>query len=132
MDNLVGVEIPYNVSINNQSRNCGIESLGYLLDLLDIVDPKIAKYEECLEIILSSLRKNSFPFSFLGACIDDALNLRGTHKTPFDILSGIPEVKKFRDKLIPLLATGELEDLIFGINTPIEKLVNPNFPFSQN
>ena len=77
---------PERISEKPVDRNPASICIGYILDLLEIIDPEVATFEEGVEIMLESARKTNFSFFVLGAQVDDTYHLRGTHQLPLELM----------------------------------------------
>lgn len=108
----------------NRTRNPGIKAINYFNDLLRILNPDIAKYEEGVEMILRSLRKNGFfTFPMLGAMIDDTINRRSDAGYP-DFLADTEGAEQFMGVVLNTALPHEQAEIQYGISVPREVLLD--------
>jgi len=69
-------------------RNPANICVGYLLDLINMVDEKKVNYDDRVNSIISAMRKNNFSSYDFGFWIDDAEHLRGTAGLPGEFFFG--------------------------------------------
>lgn len=116
-----------------QKRGNGVKSMGYILDLIDIVNPDIADYGDCVEVFLDHIRKSEEMSLFLlGSMVDDSDNLRGTTNLTMDFFMDPTKVKTFEETLIPLLTEQELDQYNRGKLITINEVMTRLTSFSAN
>lgn len=105
-----------------QNREPGIICLGYLTDLLGIINPEVASYEAGVATVIDVMRSptNKMTALLFGAMVDDALKLRGSPdgKTPFDPYIDREAVTKFQEAFLKLATPQEIKQFNAGVNLP--------------
>lgn len=117
----IDVGLPSYIEPNKPDKdaaNPGVACAGYLLDLLFILDPKIASFNDGVKIIIDAIRNGNgkINFTLLGGIIDDAIHLRGTEDFPVDFIMSIKEAKDLRDSLKKYMKPKEIEQFEYGYN----------------
>lgn len=100
-------------------QNPGNVSLGILLDLLSMIDPETASFEDGVQTIIDIMRENPNQFVnpfILGTMFDDATHLRGTALFPFELLMSREEAERFQNTYFGLANTKELKLCQQGID----------------
>lgn len=105
--------------------------VGYLLDLVEIIDPAVAAYEERIEVLTEAVRNSGFDNYDLGSLFDDAVQMRGTGYVPYEVLLDRDEVINFRDLYVKNLSIGERDRFVQGYNANQINFFN-EFGFSEN
>lgn len=111
---------------DDSSTNPGNVCIGYLLDMLRIIDPKVASFDDGVAIIAQNIResKSSFSFFVLGVMVDDSMHLRGTGSLPFDPFADKEGAKQLKESLLQFVDGGERQDFEKGLSVTIGEMSN--------
>lgn len=111
---------------DDPSVNPGNVCIGYLLDMLRIIDPRVASFDDGVAIIAQNIResKSSFSFFMLGAMVDNSMHLRGTESLPFDPLADKEGAKQLKESLLQFVDGDERQDFEEGLNITIGEVSN--------
>lgn len=103
-------------------REPGVTCMGYLLDLIDIIDPQVASYDEGVQIVIDTIERSQWcNFFVLGAMIDDSRKLVSKSGIP-DVFMDPEAVEKFMTSLYPKLNEDQKLELDAGINMSIHHI----------
>lgn len=97
-------------------RNPGNVRVGYMMDLLNTVNPAMASYDESLSELLNALRGVGMNMFVLGAMVDDAVQLKGTVEVPFDYFGDSQGAIRFKNGLLTQLTPKESVEFVQGFN----------------
>lgn len=117
-----------------KDANVATGSVGYLLDLLQILNPQIALFDDGVGVIVEAIRAGSGGISFLllGSMIDDAEHLRGTKDLPFNPIMSVDMAVRLRDSLRRHLPPNELASFNKGYSVKYGDLFLKLFGRSVN
>lgn len=107
---------------NKNARNPGTMCVGFILDMLRIIDPKVASFEEGVSVVVEGIRESKYPFELLGAMVDDAIHLRGTEAIPFELFADREGTKQFRDLVLHFANDGEKKSFELGLKLTKEEM----------
>jgi len=100
----------------------GVDSMKSMLDVLHILDPKIASFDNGVEVILKSFRLQNTTDegifqggAILGWMIDDTVNLRAVNPTGRDIFADSEGAKRFLDTALRIGMPAEKAGIQQGI-----------------
>jgi len=104
-------------------RAQGTLCFNYLLDLLNIIDPKIATFDEGVKVIMESMRETDTSFNsyLLGVIVDDILNRKGTKVIPFEFYADLEETERFKQAYLRFASTEEKLSFTHGLNNTREE-----------
>ncbi len=105
--------------VKDQKRIAGAACIGYCLDLVSIVNPQIADFEDAVQIIVDNVKKTQgkYKWFFLGTFIDDCIKNATNPQFDFDYLIDIENTLKFRDTLLKLLPAKEKAKFMRAFDT---------------
>lgn len=111
------------ISPSMSPRNLGNVHVGYMMDLLNTVNPVMASYDESLSELLNALRGVGMNMFVLGVMVDDAVQLKGTVKVPFDYFGDSQGATEFKNGLLPLLTPKESVEFVQGFTITREEML---------
>lgn len=100
------------------ARNPHIVCLEYLLDMLRIIDPKVATFDEGVRAMVEGIRGSKYMSSFLkfGMMVDDTINLRAIDGRGFDLYADVEAAKEFSKNVFCFANLEEKLDFEAGLN----------------
>lgn len=115
-------------------RNPGTICVGYFLDLVSIVDPQVAGFDDAVEIIVESVRKSpdSLSWFVLGGAVDDSIKNLGAPGTGGDYLTDTETTERFRDVLLKKLTLEEKIHFMAGYEITLDEAQTRATGFSTN
>lgn len=119
------------------SRGSGVVCLGYILDLLATVDPKVASFDEGVQAVIIAIREgaNSDRLSWLfGAMVDDTLHCRRTlkMKLPLDLLADRDGAARFQESFLRLANPHERDLFQKGVDITLREVYENGYGISLN
>ncbi|MDO8503347.1 MAG: hypothetical protein Q7S60_01515 [bacterium] len=112
---------------SKQSREPGVICTCYLLDILRIIDPKVASFDDGVKTVINVMRKDNHmlltsPF-LLGAMIDDTIHLRRTTQERIDFLADKEGAIKFKDAFLRFANDNEREAFEKGLTITLNEIL---------
>ena len=110
--------------MNDPKKHPGPTAVGYLLDLLSLLDPKIANFSDGVQIIVDQVSKPNAKLHplILGGMVDDALHMRGSEDGFPHLFSDRIGTAQFRDTFLGLATPGVRDAFNKGLNVTLNKL----------
>jgi len=106
------------------NRRCGNEAAGYILDVLDILSPDMASFEDGAKLFAElSLRPGAYinP-TFLGAFIDDTRKRWGAGDVPWDFFSDAQGAERLRVCFEQEFSGEARQAFAYGLEVPLREL----------
>lgn len=105
-------------------RQQGTLCFNYLLDLLSIINPKVASFEEGVSMLPESIDEDNMLFNshLLGTIVADVLERKGTEMIPFEFYADLYTTERFKQSY--LLSASIWQKLSFtnGLNSTAEQI----------
>lgn len=95
INHLFGKNIPELLTKSPLKRNSGISAMGILLDIIEVVKPDVATFDEKVALVVESIRVNDFQPFLLGAIVDDTIKLLPFLEGDLELTISQDEVKRF-------------------------------------
>jgi hypothetical protein len=104
-------------------RQQGTLCFNYLLDLLSIIDPAVATFEEGVKIVSESISEDNILFNsnLLGAIIADVLERKGTEMIPFEFYADLETTERFKQSYLHSASIEQRLSFTNGLNSTIEQ-----------
>ncbi len=108
---------------NKSEREPGVVCLGYCLDLIRIINPKVASFDAGVQSVIDEMKHSDLITPFvLGAMVDDTINLSTRSKSPIDFLADKKGALQFKESYLKLADEGEKQDFERGFKITLHQL----------
>lgn len=120
--------------VADPQSSSGNKCVGYMLDLLRLLDPKIASFKDGVRIFADAATEpNSLVNPFLlGSMVDDAIHRRGTVEFQFHFLSDKQGSEELKDAFLACFGENDRNDFQRGIDITLNELHTGATGFSIN